>query len=152
MPVAENYRAPSIDGRRPNILVVDDDPSMRELLQLYLSNAGYDVALGDDAIAAGRMFLGSTPDLLLIDVNMPYMSGLEFVATVFADVTVPIIPVIFITAHEHFAPQAEEMGAECLIKPIQAGRLLEIVARTLKARRPVQPDGATSQRLNSPTN
>src|SRR6266851_4794438 len=121
--------------RRPNVLVVDDDVSMRELLQLHLTNAGYSVALADDAIAAGRMFLGSTPDLLLIDVDMPYMTGLEFVATVFADITVPIIPVVFITAYEQFAQHAEEMGADCLIKPVQVGRLLETVARNLKAER-----------------
>src|SRR5258705_12383967 len=113
MPAAEENRddLSPIGGRRPSILVVDDDPAMRELLQLHLSSAGYDVALADDAIAAGRMFLASTPDLLLIDISMPHMSGLEFVATVFADNTVPIIPVVFITAHQHFAVHAEEMGA-----------------------------------------
>jgi DNA-binding response OmpR family regulator len=145
MPAAKDPRAPNPHGRRPNILVVDDDLVMRELLQLQLSNAGYDVALADDAIAAGRMFLASTPDLLLIDISMPYLSGLDFVATVFADVTVPIIPVVFITAHEHFAQHAEEMGADCLIKPVQVGRLLETIARNLK-RRPAQPgDGAKPQ-------
>jgi DNA-binding response OmpR family regulator len=118
--------------RRFNILVVDDDASMRELLQLHLSNAGYNVALADDAVSAGRMFLASTPDLLLIDVSMPYMSGTDFVATVFADVTVPIIPVIFLTAQENFEERAEGMGADCLIKPVQVSRLLETVARSLK--------------------
>jgi DNA-binding response OmpR family regulator len=121
--------------RRPNILVVDDDASMRELLQYHLTTAGYSVALADDAIGAGRMFLASTPDLLLIDVSMPYMSGLEFVATVFADVTVPIIPAVFITGHEKFAQHAAMMGADCLIKPVSASRLLETVARNLKAAR-----------------
>jgi DNA-binding response OmpR family regulator len=123
--------------RRPGILVVDDDPAIRELLQQHLSAAGYDVALADDAIAAGRMFLASTPDLLLIDISMPYMSGLEFVATVFADNTVPVIPVVFITAHAHFARHAEELGAECLIKPVAASRLLETVARNLEKSRAV---------------
>ena len=147
MPATEEDRhAASIGARRANILVVDDDVSMRELLELHLSNAGYSVALADDAIAAGRMFLGSTPDLLLIDVSMPYMSGLDFVATVFADVTVPIIPVVFITAYEHFAQHAEEMGADCLIKPVQVGRLLETVARNLKAARAAERvDGAKPQ-------
>jgi putative two-component system response regulator len=139
MPATEDGQdaAPAGARRRPNILVVDDDPSMRDLLQSQLTKAGYNVALGDDAIAAGRMFLASTPDLLLIDISMPYMSGLDFVATVFADVTVPIIPVVFITAHEHFAQHAEEMGADCLIKPVLIGLLLETVARNLAAgRRP----------------
>jgi DNA-binding response OmpR family regulator len=141
MPATEqdpNPLSPS-GRRRAGILVVDDDPVVRELLQHYLSGAGYDVALADDAIAAGRMFLASTPDLLLIDISMPYMSGLEFVATVFADNTVPIIPVVFITAHEHFAHSAVELGAECLIKPIAASRLLETVARNLKKSRAAEP-------------
>lgn len=138
--------------RRANILVVDDDKSMRELLQLHLTNAGYSVALADDAIAAGRMFLASTPDLLLIDISMPYMSGLDFVATVFADSTVPIIPVIFITAHEHFAQHAEELGADCLIKPLEVGRLLESVARNLRPQSDpgVLVDGASPQPSNLP--
>jgi DNA-binding response OmpR family regulator len=148
MPATEEAQHDPSSGARPraNILVVDDDVSMRELLELHLSNAGYNVALADDAIAAGRMFLASTPDLLLIDVGMPYLNGLDFVATVFADLTVPIIPVIFITAYEHFAQHAEEMGAECLIKPVQVGRLLETVARNLKERRPAEPvEGAKPQ-------
>ncbi len=117
--------------RRPNILVVDDDKSMRDLLQLHLANAGYNVALAEDAVVAGRMFLGSTPDLLLIDVDMPYLSGLDFVATLFADTTVPIIPVIFTTAHEYFAQYADALGADCLIKPILKSLLLETVAQNL---------------------
>jgi len=137
--------------RRANILVVDDDASMRELLQLHLTNAGYNVALADDAVAAGRMFLASTPDLLLIDVGMPYMSGVDFVATVFADVTVPIIPVVFITALENFEQHAEDMGADCLIKPVQVSRLLETVARNLKARRPADSTDGASPRPSALT-
>jgi DNA-binding response OmpR family regulator len=141
MPATEHDRSDlSPKGRRPpGILVVDDDPAMRELLEHYLSSAGYEVALADDAIAAGRMFLVSTPDLLLIDVSMPHMSGLDFVATIFADKSVPIIPVVFITAHEHFARDAAELGADCLIKPIAASRLLETVARNLEKRGAAEP-------------
>jgi len=141
MPATERDRNDlSSEARRPPcILLVDDDPSMRELIEHYLSNAGYDVAMADDAIAAGRMFLVATPDLLLIDVSMPNMSGLEFVATVFADKSVPVIPVIFITAHEHFAREAAELGADCVVKPIVASRLLETVARNLEKRRTAEP-------------
>jgi DNA-binding response OmpR family regulator len=148
MPAAEENRNDHspIERRPPSILVVDDDLSMRELLQRHLTNAGYDVALADDAIAAGRMFLAYTPDLLLIDVSMPYLSGLDFVATVFADRTVPIIPVVFITAHQHFARHAEELGAECLIKPVATSRLLETVARNLEKGRAADPMDAAKLR------
>jgi len=120
--------------KRRNILVVDDDRMMRELLELHLTAAGYNVALAEDAVVAGRMFLASTPDLLLIDINMPYMSGLDFVATLFADATVPMIPVVFMTAHEHFTRHTDELGADSLIKPILKGVLLATVARNLDAK------------------
>src|SRR4051794_28613397 len=98
------------------ILIVDDDECMRELLQLHLRLAGYEVAAAEDAVVAGRMVLASPPDLLVVDVEMPYMSGVEFVATLVADQTVPHIPVIFLTATPHFEIQAAALGAGYLEK------------------------------------
>jgi two-component system chemotaxis response regulator CheY len=113
------------------ILVVDDDEAMRALLQRHLTNAGYDVALAEDAVVAGRMILKSTPDLLIVDVDMPYLNGLEFVATLMADTSVPCVPIVFITAHEHFVQPAQAFDAPCLIKPFGASELLETVAQNI---------------------
>ncbi len=57
------------------ILVVDDDDSLRELLRMHLAAAGYEVSTAPDAIAAGYQVLKSPPDLILSDVNMPFMDG-----------------------------------------------------------------------------
>ena len=62
------------------ILVIDDDESIRDLLRIHLSAAGYEVHVAADAIAAGYIVLRSPPDLIICDINMPHMDGFEFVA------------------------------------------------------------------------
>src|SRR5712692_3886920 len=113
------------------ILVVDDDSCMRELLQLHLRSAGYHVRVAEDAVVAGRMLFQSVPDLLIVGVELRYMSGREFVATLVADQSIPPIPVIFITANENFEPHAELLGADCIIKPCRVDEVLKRVARRL---------------------
>jgi two-component system phosphate regulon response regulator PhoB len=114
------------------VLVADDDEAIRALLQLHLVHAGYDVLLAEDAVAAGRMLYSSPPDLLIIEVILPYLSGLEFVATMMTDATAPQVPVILISGHERFVEQAKILGVDCLVKPFFADQLLESVARTLE--------------------
>src|SRR4051794_34164238 len=115
------------------ILVVDDNANIRELVRLHLTAAGHDVLLAEDALVAGRMLLDTAPDLLIVDVALPYMSGHEFVATLVADCTVPCIPVIFLTGDESFSARAADLNAECLLKPCDAGKLVETVGRLLKS-------------------
>ena len=72
------------------------------------------------------------PDVVIVDIGMPYLNGLEFAATMMADATAPQVPVILITAYERFVEQAQILGVECLIKPFYLHQLLESVARTLE--------------------
>jgi DNA-binding response OmpR family regulator len=109
--------------------VIDDDQSMRDLVRLYLSNAGYSVAMAEDAVAARRMLVGSTPDLLIVDVDMPHLNGLEFVRWMRADPNTRKVPVIFMTAFERFQPEATALGADCLLKPLVEKALVELVGR-----------------------
>jgi CheY-like chemotaxis protein len=110
---------------------VDDDEGILALVDLHLRNAGYEVSIAEDAVVAGRMFLESRPDLLIVDVDMPYMNGLEFVAALSADNTIPYVSVIFMTAHEDFIERAKALRAACLSKPFSVGQLLEVVERSL---------------------
>ena len=119
---------------RLNVLVVEDDASMAELLRLHLSNAGYVVNVCSDAIAAGYRLLKFTPDLLVLDVNLPHMSGLQFAATLIADTSIPCVPIIFITADEDFQSQAEILGADFIVKPFTKHRLLDSVVRVMASR------------------
>jgi CheY-like chemotaxis protein len=112
------------------ILVVDDDVSLRELLRLHLSSAGYEVSTAPDAIAAGYEVLKSPPDLIISDVNMPHMDGFEFVAALKSDKSLPYIPVIFLTSLEDGDHRGKELGAVgYLTKPVRADRLLALVAQ-----------------------
>jgi len=112
------------------ILIVDDDESIRELLRLHLSSAGYEVSVAEDAIAAGYLVLRSPPDLIISDVNMPHMDGFEFVAALKADKTLPAIPVIFLTSVEEGDYRGKHLGAVgYLTKPVRADDLLFMVAK-----------------------
>ena len=112
------------------ILVVDDDPNMRELLHMHLTSAGYTVHVAKDAIAAGYEVLRNPPDLIISDVNMPHMDGFEFIAAVRADNSLPYIPVIFLTSEEEGEIRGKELGAVGYVaKPIRADRLLDLVAK-----------------------
>lgn len=117
---------------RINILAVEDDQGMRELLRLHLSNAGYVVALAEDAIVAGHRMLKFPPDLVILDVGLPYLNGLDFAATLLADATVARVPIIFISADESLAARAEWLGADFIVKPFLKERLLASVAQALK--------------------
>ena len=113
-----------------SILVVDDDESIRDLLRMHLSAAGYEVHAAADAIAAGYLVLRSPPDLIITDINMPHMDGFEFIAALRADATLPSIPVIFLTAYDDGDDRGKELGAVgYLTKPVRADRLLALVAQ-----------------------
>jgi CheY-like chemotaxis protein len=112
------------------ILVVDDDASLRDLLRLHLSAAGYEVETAADGIAAGYQVLKAPPDLIITDVNMPHMDGFEFVAALKADKSLPPIPVIFLTSLEEGDQRGRELGAVGYVtKPVRADRLLALVAQ-----------------------
>ena len=112
------------------ILIIDDDESIRELLRLHLSAAGYEVHMAEDAIRAGYIVLRSPPDLIVCDVNMPHMDGFEFIAALKADTALPPIPVIFLTSHGGGDERGKELGAVgYLLKPVRADKLLQLVAK-----------------------
>ena len=112
------------------ILVVDDDPNMRELLLMHLTSAGYTVHVAKDAIAAGYEVLRNPPDLIISDVNMPHLDGFEFISALKADKTVPNIPVIFLTTEEEGEVRGRGLGVVGYIKkPVLVAKLLSTVAQ-----------------------
>jgi CheY-like chemotaxis protein len=64
------------------ILVVDDEPSIREVIALLLSSSGYDVSTAEDGFAALEQLSRSLPDVMVSDLNMPQMSGYELLSVV----------------------------------------------------------------------
>jgi CheY-like chemotaxis protein len=111
------------------ILVVDDDACLRELLALHLTGAGHKVALAEDAIEAGHHILqAGVPDLMIIDVHMPYLNGIEFVGALRADRSITSFPVLFLSGDANAAERAYAVGAAAfLTKPVLADHLLQVV-------------------------
>ena len=105
---------------------------MRDLLKFHLRKQGYDVLMAEDAVVAGHLVVRHKPDLLIVDVQMPYMNGYDFVAAVKADPETKNIPVVFLTGDEDVGHKAPRLGAAAhLRKPVTADRLLEVVAMFL---------------------
>ena len=117
---------------RPRILVVDDDECMRELARLHLSNAGYEVETAADAVIALRAIMRRPPALVIADVDMPYLNGLEFVRALRSDSRYAKIPVVFLTVRTDVDQRVRELGTlACLHKPLLAPQLLCAVAAAL---------------------
>lgn len=115
-----------------SVLVVDADECTRELLDLHLSNAGYRVRVAEDAVRAVHGVLREPPDLIIADVNMRYLDGLEFLAALRDDGRTRHVPVVFLTETDARVERALALGAQAyLTKPVLAGRLLGVVAEQL---------------------
>jgi pilus assembly protein CpaE len=81
------------------VLVVDDEPSVRRLLQRYLGDHGYDVTVADNGSDGWAAARAGGPDLILSDVAMPGMDGYELARTVRRDPATAAIPIILLSAH-----------------------------------------------------
>jgi len=118
------------------LLVVDDERSMREFLEIMLTGEGYEVntaASGEDAYDIYRK---DRPDLVLTDVRMPGMSGLDLIREIRA--IDPSAPIIAITAYAsaHDAIRAVREGAyDYISKPFQIEDLRAVIRNALEARR-----------------
>src|SRR5512140_2002371 len=102
-----------------SILVVEDDPLMREFIELHLRDAGYAVRAVANGLQAAATCLTATPDLIISDVRMPHMDGFEMIATLKSEPGMKDIPVIFLTAVASGLERGKSLGAvDYLIKPI----------------------------------
>lgn len=116
------------------LLIVDDEPFMRRLLQLTLGKTGARVLLADSGNAAIALLARETVDLLVIDVNMPGLSGFETVAALRADGKHAALPVIMLTAGglAEVRAQASELGVSAFFtKPFGPALLADEAKRLL---------------------
>jgi DNA-binding NtrC family response regulator len=110
------------------ILVVDDDATMRDVLEMRLQKWGYRVLLAADAHAATELLEAEDPDLVLSDVVMPELSGLDLLRALKR--SDPDRPVILLTAHGtvEMAVEAMKSGAlDFLTKPLNYGSLRSVL-------------------------
>lgn len=114
------------------ILVVDDNEDIRGLLSLVLQNEGYEVHTAEDGAQALEKTYEIKPDLVLLDVMMPGLSGLEVLSTIreHKDKKVNQVPIMMITAKSTIddIDAAVELGASSyIVKPFRPANLAEKV-------------------------
>jgi DNA-binding response OmpR family regulator len=127
------------------ILIIDDDVTYGQLLRMHLSSAGYAAEVAEDAVEGGKAILERPPSLILCDINMPHLSGLDLVSLMRTEARVASIPVVFVSGRNdaETITRAVELGAaDFLAKPITRAELLASVEACLRAggRRPVARD------------
>ena len=83
---------------KPRILIIEDEPDIRELLQYALEREGFEVTLASDGSAGLQMVRKQAPDLLLLDLMLPGLDGLEICRRLKGDPTTRAIPVVMVTA------------------------------------------------------
>jgi two-component system chemotaxis response regulator CheY len=116
------------------ILVVDDSPTMRQLLGLALRKLDAEIVQASDGVDALRKLMGARFDLALVDINMPVMDGLKLIQLVRKEEALQNLPVIVITTEGSESPrdQALALGANAyLTKPVEPSRVLGAVRELL---------------------
>jgi CheY-like chemotaxis protein len=110
-------------------LIVDDDPAIREALAELLEDEGYETKVAEDGRQALEMCRSvPVPDLILLDLLMPVMDGVEFARHKANDATLSHVPICVMTASGPLAPIPPNAAA-VLRKPLQIGGLLLLVKR-----------------------
>jgi len=120
--------APPAKMRNPaRILVVDDVADNVEILRMRLSSLGYEVMVAEDGEQALAKVREALPDLILLDIMMPKIDGLEVVRRIKADPALPFIPVILVTAKagpKDVVAGLDAGGDDYLVKPFAFSELL----------------------------
>ena len=114
------------------ILIVDDNLANLKLMRILLGDAGYDVRTAASAEDALRLLADQPPRVILMDVQLPGMSGLELTRKLKADATTRDIAVVAVTAYAARGDEEHTRAAGCdeyVAKPVDIDALLQTIAR-----------------------
>lgn len=112
------------------VLIVDDEPSIRQLIATLLTLEGFDVSSAPDGQAALEMVLASTPDVIISDVRMPRLNGYALLTAVRANPALDSVRFILLASYSDGDPGADSAVAladACLSKPFTRELLLKAV-------------------------
>src|SRR5262245_19334625 len=119
----------------PKILLVEDNEMNRDMLSRRLSRNGFEVVVAVDGAQAVTMAAAEKPDLILMDMSLPVMDGLEATRHVKAAASTRSIPIIALTANALVEDRERALAAGCDdfdTKPVELPRLLEKIKNQLQ--------------------
>jgi DNA-binding response OmpR family regulator len=113
----------------PRVLVVEDDPSVRGLLDRLLTAEGYDVATASDGLAGRAQAGAAAPALILLDVMMPDLGGVRVLEELRNDPVLAGVPVVVVTGKVEAVPGLQDLLGDDMVfvKPFVVADLLERV-------------------------
>ena len=135
--VSEYPHIPAEIPRQPRLLIIDNEASHADALQQYLTRHGYEVRLAYNGEQAVKEILDQTPDLLILELNLPDASGLQLTYQLRQDPELTYLPVIMITAQDEERKRLQSMvsGADdYLPKPVSELDLLVRVQALLRTK------------------
>ena len=120
---------------RAQVLVVDDDPNNRALLELMLAHEGYETVMARDGLEALALIARDLPDLILLDVMMPGLDGYQVAARIKADPRTQHVPVVMLSALGDLNSTLHGLNAgaeDYITKPINRAHLIARVRHFLR--------------------
>ena len=119
------------------IVIIEDDLTFLDLLRVHLGGAGHEVLTAEDAVLGLRAVIDNAPDLILLDLTVPYLDGFEMIAALRNDPATQAIPVIVLTGRgdDETYTRARDLGAaELLTKPVERDLLMKAIDGRLRPR------------------
>jgi len=157
MPDANSVKSASLQQQPFDLLIVDDDEMHRYLIQTQLDNSGYNIRQAANAHEASKQLQKKLPDLILLDVMMPDISGFEYCRKLRQQYDKSVLPIIFITAKQQSNDLAEGFACganDYIIKPFSQQEILLRVNHHLQlllANRRLQSLQTLAKRITSCT-
>ena len=114
------------------VLTVDDSRTMRDMLRLALTDAGFRVLQAEDGMRGLETLRAETPDVIVTDINMPRLDGFGFIAGVRGDARCRAVPILVLTTESDAEKKdrARRAGATgWIVKPFDPGKLVAAVRR-----------------------
>jgi DNA-binding response OmpR family regulator len=117
-----------ITHERPTILLVEDDRATREMFDYALRMEGFTVLVAGDGLGALRLIEHDLPDLIVLDLDLPHVSGIDVQQEMMAHAETSAIPIVVVTGTEWKTPPGV---FQILRKPITPDVLIEVIRKAL---------------------
>jgi len=118
----------------PRVLVVDDEPNILLSLEFLMQQVGFEVTTAEDAEQAQALISRQVPDLILLDISLPGMSGFDLLEQLRADDATRQLPVVMLTAHGREVEKEKGMAlgaSDYITKPFSTRELVSRVQTLL---------------------
>jgi two-component system chemotaxis response regulator CheY len=117
------------------ILTVDDSPSIRQMIKVVLGPAGHNVLEASDGAQGLEAAKSAKPDLVITDLNMPVMNGMELIKALRKQPSLVGLPIVFLTTESNDATKQEAKAAGAtgwITKPFKPEQLLAVVSKLVR--------------------